>query len=87
MKTTGIVRGIDRMGRVVIPNEIRRQLRMENDLDEFEIFMEGDKVILKKYQPACFFCGQLSDSVMLNGYNVCTDCIDKLNELKKTIEE
>lgn len=86
MKTTGIVRGVDKMGRVVIPKEIRKQLRIENDVDEFEIFMDGDKVILKKYQPACVFCGQLADSVMYNGYNICVDCIDKLNELKKTVE-
>ena len=56
MKSTGMVRAVDKMGRVVIPKEIRKQLKVENDVDSFEIYMENDKVILKKYQPTCIFC-------------------------------
>ena len=75
MKSTGMVRAVDKMGRVVIPKEIRRQLKVENDVDSFEIYMDGDKVVLKKYQPTCIFCDSLADSVEFGGYNVCTDCI------------
>ena len=56
MKSTGMVRAVDKMGRVVIPKEIRKQLKVENDVDSFEIYMDNDKVVLKKYQPTCIFC-------------------------------
>ena len=77
MKSTGMVRAVDKMGRVVIPKEIRRQLKVENDVDSFEIYMDDDKVILKKYQPTCIFCDSLADSVEFRGYYVCNDCIEK----------
>ena len=51
MKSTGIVRPVDKMGRVVIPKEIRKLFKVENDVDSFEIYMEDDKIVLKKYQP------------------------------------
>ena len=78
MKSTGMVRAVDKMGRVVIPKEIRKQLKVENDVDSFEIYMDGDKVVLKKYQPTCIFCDSLADSVQFEGYNVCKECIEKL---------
>lgn len=82
MRSTGIIRGVDKMGRVVIPKEIRSQLNIENEVDSFEIFVEDDKVILKKFNPKCAFCGGISQGVTYNGYEVCLKCIDKLNELK-----
>lgn len=86
MRSTGIVRAVDKMGRVVIPREIRRQLKIENDVDSFEIYMEDDKVILKKYQPTCIFCDSLADGVEYEGYNICSSCIDKLKALKEIAE-
>ena len=86
MKSTGMVRAVDKMGRVVIPKEIRRQLKVENDVDSFEIYMDDDKVILKKYQPTCIFCDSLADSVEFGGYNVCKDCIEKLYAIKDKAE-
>ena len=86
MKSTGMLRAVDKMGRVVIPKEIRRQLKVENDVDSFEIYMDGDKVVLKKYQPTCIFCDSLADSVEFGGYNVCTDCIEKLYNMKDKAE-
>ena len=86
MKSTGMVRAVDKMGRVVIPKEIRRQLKVENDVDSFEIYMDNDKVILKKYQPTCIFCDSLADSVEFGGYNVCKDCIEKLYTIKDNAE-
>ena len=82
MRSTGMVRAVDKMGRVVIPKEIRAQLDVKNDVDSFEIYMEGDSVILRKYQPACIFCNNIADSVELGGHIVCKNCIEKLNELK-----
>ena len=86
MKSTGMVRAVDKMGRVVIPKEIRRQLKVENDVDSFEIYMDDDKVILKKYQPTCIFCDSLADSVEFGGHNVCKDCIEKLYAIKDKAE-
>lgn len=81
-----MVRAVDKMGRVVIPKEIRAQLNIQNDVDSFEIFMDGDKVILKKYQPTCILCNELGESVNFEGHSVCKDCIEKLNLLKEALE-
>ena len=86
MKSTGIVRAVDKMGRVVIPKEIRAQLKVENDVDKFEIFMEGDAVVLKKFQPTCIFCDNLAEGVEYEGYVICNNCIEKLNKLKEIQE-
>ncbi len=82
----GIVRPVDRMGRVVIPKELRDHLKVENDVDSFEIFLEGDKIILKKYQPTCIFCNKLAPSVTYGEYSVCKNCIEKLNSVKEHIK-
>jgi len=86
MKSTGMRRGVDKMGRVVIPREIRAQLKIENGVDSFEIYMEDDKIILKKFKPTCVFCDSFINNVNYHGYNVCEDCISKLEELKKELE-
>ena len=86
MSYSGIKRPVDKMGRVVIPKEIRKQLQIENDVDSFEIFMEGDSVILKKYHPTCIFCDSLDESVNFHGHSVCLNCIKNLNELAEQLE-
>lgn len=83
MKPTGVIRPVDKMGRVVIPKEIRERLKIENDKDSFEIYTDDDLVVLKKYQPNCVFCHSLADSVPYMGYTVCNDCIEKLNKAKE----
>ena len=55
MKPIGVTRPVDKMGRVVIPKEIRNQLKIENNKDSFEIYSDGNLVVLKKFQPACVF--------------------------------
>ena len=86
MKSTGMIRGVDKMGRVVIPKEIRNQLKIENNVDSFEIHMDGDNIILKKYRPTCVFCDTFIDTVEFAGYSVCKKCIEKLYEIKDTAE-
>lgn len=56
MKSTGIVRKIDELGRIVLPIELRATMNIKHK-DGVEIFVEDDKIILKKYEPACLFCG------------------------------
>ncbi len=78
MKSTGIVRQVDKMGRVVIPKEIRAQLKIKNNIDSFEISMEGDKVILQKFQPTCVFCDSITNVVTYNDKIICKNCIEKM---------
>ena len=84
MSSTGMTRQVDKMGRVVIPKEIRAQLNIKNNVDKFEISVQGDKVILHKYHPTCIFCDSLTDTVEFADYIVCKKCIEKLNELLDT---
>ncbi|MBF7096061.1 AbrB/MazE/SpoVT family DNA-binding domain-containing protein [Alkalibacter mobilis] len=79
MKSTGIVRKVDELGRIVIPIELRRTLDI-NIKDSLEIFVDGNYVVLKKYEPACIFCGNAKDVTNFKGKNVCQDC---LNDIKK----
>ena len=77
MTSTGIVRRIDSVGRFVLPIELRRTLQIE-DNDSLEIFVEDNTIVLKKYQPACIFCGNARHVNSYKGKNVCTDCIQNL---------
>ncbi|MBS4537925.1 AbrB/MazE/SpoVT family DNA-binding domain-containing protein [Clostridium sp. D2Q-11] len=77
MKSTGIVRKVDELGRVVIPIELRRTLDIA-EKDALEIFVDGEMIVLKKYAPACIFCGQAKDVSQFKGKNICPDCLDEL---------
>ncbi|HSH36944.1 AbrB/MazE/SpoVT family DNA-binding domain-containing protein [Schnuerera sp.] len=79
MKSTGIVRKVDELGRVVIPIELRRNLDIEVK-DALEIFVDGEHIILKKYAPACIFCGQAKDVITYKGKNICPDCMEDLKK-------
>ena len=74
MKSTGIVRKIDDLGRVVLPIEMRRVLDIEVR-DAVEIYSDGECIVLKKYQPACVFCDSERDIISFKGKNVCMNCI------------
>jgi len=80
MKATGIVRKVDELGRIVLPIELRRTLNIEIK-DPLEIYVDGDSVMLKKYQPACVFCGSSDEVVQVKGKNICAKCIKELQEL------
>ena len=73
MKSTGIVRKIDELGRVVIPMEMRRSMAIE-DGDAFEIFVDEDRIVLSKYTPFCVFCGSSDGLVDYHGKRVCKAC-------------
>ncbi len=78
MKSTGIVRKVDELGRIVLPKELRNTLNI-NEKDPLEIYVDEDnKIVLKKYEPACIFCGGMNGIVSYRGYNVCRDCQEKL---------
>lgn len=77
MKSTGIVRKVDELGRIVLPIELRRTLNI-NEKDSLEIYVEGNQVILKKYEPSCIFCGDASDVISYCGKNICKNCLKEL---------
>ena len=80
MKSTGITRQIDELGRLVLPKEISTAYGI-NVKDTLEIFTEDDRIILKKYQPACIFCKEARDVVMFEGKRICPACLARLKEL------
>lgn len=77
MKSTGVVRKVDELGRIVLPIEIRKTLDIQQK-DAIEIFIDENKIILQKYQPACIFCNQIDNIVYFNGKRVCASCIEKM---------
>jgi len=79
LKSTGIVRKVDELGRVVIPIELRRTLDIE-EKDSLEIYVDGEHIILKKYEPACIFCGNAKDVIVYKGKNICPACMEELKK-------
>lgn len=80
MKATGMTRQVDELGRFVLPIEIRRAIGI-NVKDSLEIFTEEDRVILRKYEPACIFCNSADDIVYYEGKRICRECLGKLKKL------
>lgn len=80
MKSTGIVRKVDELGRIVLPIELRRTLNID-EKDSLEIYVDGSSVILRKYQPSCVFCGEADDVVVYRGKNICRSCLKELEKL------
>ena len=80
MKSTGIVRSIDELGRIVVPKEFRKTLGISAG-DPVEISSEGDKIILTKYSPVCHFCGGTESIVQFKEKNVCSACIEELSKI------
>lgn len=80
MKMTGITRPIDELGRIVLPKELRRTMNIQ-DRDMLEIGVEDDRIILRKYEPCCTFCGNAEEVTTFGGRFVCRECIDELKKL------
>jgi len=79
MKSTGVVRKVDELGRVVIPIELRRTLGIDTK-DSLEIFVDGEHIIFKKYEPACIFCGNARDVENIKGKNICRECLEEIKK-------
>ncbi|HIY09695.1 MAG TPA: AbrB/MazE/SpoVT family DNA-binding domain-containing protein [Candidatus Anaerofilum excrementigallinarum] len=80
MKSTGIVRKIDHLGRIVLPIELRRVLDIDKD-SSLEIYVENDSILLRKYQPACVFCGSSEEVASYKGRNICAACRKEIGQL------
>lgn len=80
MKSTGIVRKVDELGRIVLPIELRRTLNID-EKDSLEIYVDGSSVILRKYEPSCIFCGDAGDVTTYRGKNICPNCLRELGRM------
>ena len=93
MKSTGIIRRIDELGRIVLPVELRRILDIKSckekgssnksDSDAVEIFVDGEEIILRKYNPGCHCCGNMSNLVEVMGLKICNECLEEFNKAIK----
>ena len=81
MKSTGIVREIDTLGRIVLPIELRRTFDI-SPKDPIEVYTEGELIVLKKFQNSCLFCGETEGLVDYKEKYVCPDCLKILNNKK-----
>jgi len=79
MKSTGVIRRVDELGRVVIPIELRTQFGI-SEKDPMEIYVEGSSIILKKYEPNCIFCGGTKKLIEFEGKLICNKCITNINK-------
>ncbi len=80
MKTTGVIRQLDSLGRIVLPIELRRHLQI-GPKDMLEIFVEENTVILRKYEPDCFFCGASRDLIQYKDKMICSRCLKEIKTL------
>ena len=78
MKSTGIVRDVDNLGRIVLPIELRRTLGI-NVKDAVEIYTDNDTIILRKYQQSCIFCGTNDSLTEFKDKMICARCLNELN--------
>lgn len=74
LKSTGVVRRVDELGRIVIPIELRQTLGIAIK-DPLEIYVDEDKIVVKKYEPACIFCGNADNIKVFKGKNICAACL------------
>ena len=82
MKAIGIVRKIDELGRIVLPIEIRKTMDIKSH-DAIEMFVAEDRIVLKKYEPACVFCDNAENVTFFRGKLVCRDCLEALKKAEE----
>lgn len=80
MKSTGVVRKVDGLGRIVLPKELRKVLEIKENETSMEILVDGENVILRKYEPACIFCGEARNVINYKGKNICKKCLKELRK-------
>lgn len=80
MKSTGVVRKVDGLGRIVLPKELRKVLGVKENETSMEILVDGENVILRKYEPACIFCGEARNVINYKGKNICKKCLKELRK-------
>ena len=82
VKSTGISRKVDELGRIVLPMELRNKLGI-SEKDPLEIFIDGSSIVLKKLNSCCTFCGSNKDLIPYSDKLICTKCKEKISSLNK----
>ena len=86
MKSIGVIRNLDQLGRIVLPVELRKTMDfMEGQA--VEIYTEGELIVLKKYQPGCYCCGRIADTTTVLGLNICDKCLNEFAKAKELIDK
>ena len=86
MKSIGVVRKLDDLGRIVLPKELRDNLGFEEN-QPLEIYTKEDLIILKKYKPGCYCCKNLEVEARVMGLGLCRKCIDEFNQVRNKIDK
>lgn len=83
MKAHGVIRRVDSLGRIVIPSEVRNLLGItgadKGEGTALEIFIKDEYIILRKYEPFCFICGNSEDIKVIENKKICKECIKKIS--------
>lgn len=86
MKSTGIVRKIDELGRVVLPMELRNKLKIK-EKDPMEIYVDGSSIILKKFENTCTFCGSTKNLITYKDKLICDKCVQSMQQISEKHKE
>ena len=86
MKSTGIVRKIDELGRVVLPMELRNKLKIK-EKDPMEIYVDGSSIILKKFENTCTFCGSTKNLITYKDKLICDKCVQSIQQISEKQKE
>ena len=86
MKSTGVVRRVDELGRIVIPIELRNKLKIA-EKDPIEIYVDGSSIVLKKYEETCVFCGSNKNVVEYKEKLICTKCAQNISTMSDNIKK
>ena len=87
LKSLGIVRKVDSLGRIVIPKELRTTMNIVEDETVLEISSDGEKIVLSKYNPGCHCCGNMGNLVEVMGLKICNECLEEFNKAIKLINK
>ncbi len=82
MKSTGIIRQVDHLGRIVVPKEIRKLLQF-NKNEPLNIFVDDESIIFERYSPGCVLCGEMENIKSLNDKKICQECIEELMQIER----
>ena len=80
VKTAGIVRKVDQLGRIVLPKALRRRYRMDEG-ELVEILVQGDRIFLEKHYPKCVICAAPGNLPFKDRF-LCEDCLTGMARLK-----
>ena len=87
LKSLGIVRKVDSLGRIVIPKELRTTMNIVEDETVMEISSDGEKIVLSKYNPGCHCCGNVGDLKEVMGLKICQDCLEEFSKAIDLIDK